>query len=192
MTFWGRRNTAPGPESESEEAIEPSLDEFQRHAIWANHARWAMDHIQHRLEMAGQLAVGAIGIQGVLIALVAGLFKDETDRWTLRFLTLALVGLVVGVGLVLFGAFPRRVSGIDPNVYRDGWAREQYREWHSPDQQFAEELLQTVRESRSPLVTAEGLVERRMKWIRFGLVASGISLLFVALGTLWPVIGNIA
>lgn len=188
MRFLGRKASS----TEEDEAQEETLSEFERHAIWANHARWAMDHIQHRLEMAGQLAVGAIGIQGVLIALVAGLFKDERDQWTLRFLTLAMIGLVTGVGLVLFGAFPRRVSGIDPNVYRAGWAREQHGAWHSPDQQFAEELLQTVHESRSPLVTAEALVDRRMKWIRFGLVASGISLLFVALGTLWPVIGNIA
>ncbi|MEV7962394.1 hypothetical protein [Oerskovia paurometabola] len=186
MTLWGRRTKEP------EEALEPTLNEFERHAIWANHARWAMDHIQHRLEMAGQLAVGAIGIQGVLITLVAGLFKNEGDQWTLRFLTFAMIGLVASAALVLFGAFPRAVSGINPDVYREGWVREMHSEWPSPDQQFAEELLQSVHESRSPLVTAETLLERRMKWIRLGLLASGLSLLFVALGTLWPVIGDIA
>lgn len=189
---WQRRSSGQEQGDESSAPVAEVLSDFERDAIWAAHGRWAMDHIQHRLEMAGQLAVGAIGIQGVLLTLVAANFDEESDIWSMRFNALAMIGLVAATALVLFGAFPRKVAGINPAEYRTGWLREvTSNRWESPEQQFAEELLQTERESESPLVTAEALVERRMTWIRYGLLVSGAAVLSLAVGTLWPVMGRL-
>lgn len=190
---WCRAKTSEPPAPPGQRDDEgTTLSDFERHTLWATHARWVMDHVQHRLEMTGQLALGALGIQGVLLTLVASAFTETADIWTVRLNAAALVGLAASAGLILFGAFPRKVSGINPDSYRAGWKREHSDDrWHSPDQQFAEELLQTDDESTSPLAAAEDLNERRMRWIRSGLIVSGCSLVLVAAGTLWPVIEDL-
>lgn len=174
------------------DAAEETLTDFERHALWVAHGRWAMDHLQHRVEMTGQLAMGMIAVQGVLIALVAGSMDSSDEALRVALGSAGLIVLAVAAGSVLFGAFPRNVSSINDEEYRAGWTRETTESpWYSPDQQFAEELLQTNDKEKSPIASTVGLISQRMRWIKRGMVMTLVALVLIVLASAIPSIQGV-
>src|SRR5690606_37277364 len=147
--------------------------------------QWAMDHLQHRLELSNQLAWGLFAGQGVLAVFLASLFGDE-----LRPAWFAYAGstgtLAVAMFVVMYAVVPRDTGAIEPAQYTQRWADEirGANSQYSVPAMFVEEFLQSMTGVGSAHASLRDLVDKR--YGRLGralwLTMSALVLLLVGAG----------
>lgn len=141
-----------------------------RDAQWAAQVRWAADHFQHRIEIAGQLALGLLALQGVLVALVAdtsGGGEMAVAKW-LRVGSLAL--LVGGAVISLVGLLPRTQLSVNVRGYQSWWTRDVSGEGYPrPDAFFVEEALPSNGDV-GVLEAADRVLYARLRIVRVSVV----------------------
>jgi|GEM_PF-5148657 len=147
--------------------------------MWVAQLRWAMEHLQHRYDAAGQSAWALVGLQGVFVALVAPVALEFVGAAKiLAFVT--MLTLALAAGLVIVGMFPKSIESINVNTYQELW--KQSRPSSPPierlESRFAEELLQSGG-GKSPMVSLIELTEQRFKAVRHGAIATVVAIAFL-------------
>jgi len=162
---------ASGEGSENEKR-DPSVDD----AVWIEHLRWVMDHVQQRSDRAGQSLWGVIGVQGVLIAVAASFVSDYDDlaQWVLL---AGVLVLVLGAIDALRGSLPQLVPSVNVAHYKEIWAASiaaaKPRDRRSGE--LTEELLQGASGKVSPIEAAIDSTHRRLEFVRRGVIMTVIA-----------------
>lgn len=165
-------------------------DVHQIDAVWLEHVRWVTDHLQQRLDAAAHVAWGLAGLAGIFLALIAPIVLDGLEG-TAAWLGVGAMGaLTVAIVLLLVGAMPRKVGGINVVNYRALWKAHQRPtegDTYTPadleriEALLVEEQLQS-RGPSSPLVDIVELITKRHQAIKHAIIATttGAALLVIA------------
>lgn len=149
-------------------------------AAWVAHLRWAMEHLQHRYDAAGQSAWALVGLQGVFVALVApvAVAFDGAARW-LAFVTMLCLG--AGAGRVIVGMFPKSIESINVSNYRNLWKSSTGdKRIDRLEGLFVEELLQSGG-AMSPLDSLSQLTEARFASVKAGALLTVAAIAFLVI-----------
>lgn len=97
--------------------------QFERDAVWIEHLRWGLDHLQHRQELAGQLAFGVLAVQGVFLTLLGALIGSGSEVQVIAF-SAALVANAIGVSFSLQAVIPKESMTINVEAHKAFWGAE--------------------------------------------------------------------
>lgn len=151
--------------------------------VWLAHLRWVSDHTQARADRAAQSLWGLLGLQAVLVSLVAPAVVESKgiERWLLL---AAVLVLTLGCVKLLFAGMPRRVDSINVSNYQAMWT--QSLAGAPPDRLtglFVEELLQAGGGGQSPIQSSMEATQRRLHAIRWAIVGTVTAVVLVGVRT---------
>lgn len=156
---------------------------FERRAEqWLQHLQWAMDHLQHRLELSGQIAWGLFAGQGVLAAFLVSLIGAELRPAWFAYTGSAAV-LAVAMLVVMYAVVPRDTRTIEPAQYAQYWADEiRGTNPFSVPAMFIEEFLQSKTDGLSAHTSLRDAINRRYELVRRAVWLTMSALLLLLVG----------
>ncbi|MBN0040224.1 hypothetical protein JN535_08595 [Cellulosimicrobium cellulans] len=172
--------SVPGPPSSP--APRPASGEpsqFERDAVWLDHLRWGLDHLQHRQELAGQLAFGVLAVQGVFLTLLGTLIGSGSEVQAITFAA-ALLANAVGVVFSLQAVLPKESKTINIDAFKDFWNAEMARGTGvRAAAMFAEQMMRNKTGNVSIHGHLRGVLDERYSKLRRAILWTGLGVGFV-------------
>ncbi len=153
--------------------------QFERDAVWLDHLRWGLDHLQHRQELAGQLAFGVLAVQGVLVTLLGTAIGSGSEVQVIAFAA-ALLANAIGVTFSLQAVLPKDSKTINIDAFKAFWAAEMAKGTDvRVAAMFAEQMMRTKTGDVSVHEHLRGVLVERYSKLRRAILWTGIGVSFV-------------